>query len=204
MKVLPALALLLLAPVTFAADLDHDYLEVGYFQGEIEDAFFPIDFDGLELRGSKAFGNWLLLGGYEDISFDPIDFFGFVESSFSRTTLQFGGGYRFALHDRLDLTPGLGVVRAEIRSDFVDLDTGVSETETDSDSGYFVSLGLRGRLMDRLEVEFNHRFMNVMADRANDWRFDVRYAFTPAFSASLGYHDFEGDNAIDAALRWHF
>lgn len=203
MKAFSCFLLLLSVPAGFATEMSNDFIEGHYFQGEIEDGFFTTDFDGWELRGSKAFGRWAAIGGYEDILGGPIEFLG-VDLHFSRTALRAGGGYAFSVSRYFEIQPAAGFVRVARETDLFDPDSGARGSESESDTGYFVNLGLRGRLGERFELEFNHQFTNALGDRLNDQRLDLRYAFTPAIAAGLGYRDFEGDTATNVALRWNF
>ncbi|HEX7048120.1 MAG TPA: hypothetical protein VF275_11180 [Gammaproteobacteria bacterium] len=203
MKMLYTLALLGASPA-FSANDNHCYIEAGYFQGEIKT--IGIDFDGFELRAGQTFGNWMLFGGYEQTDIAPLDIAGLFRLESGSDSLRIGGGYAWPVHGRVDLVSGAGLVKADIYTGVIDLANGndVSIIPDESDNGYFVVVGVRGRFTEKLEGEFRHRFTNVLADRANDWRVDLRYAITPAFAIGIGYRDFEGDVASTADLRWNF
>lgn len=190
-------------PVATAGEFDY-HLEASRFQGEITDG--GLDFDGLELRGGKAFGNWLVFAGYERIDLEPIGIAGLLRFETGSEAIRIGGGYAWPVHDRIDVVSGAGMVKASIHTDVIELSNGidVSIVPDESDNGYFVVVGLRGRFTERLEGEFRHRFTNVLSDRANDWRVDLRYAFSSKLATVLGYRDFEGDGAVNVALRWYF
>lgn len=216
MKIHCSLLLLLSSPAVLAAEMNGHFIEVQYFQGETGDNFIPLDFDGWELRGSKAFGNWQLVGGYlaldpegVEIEFEDLSISQDAEFSY----LHLGAGHTFDLGSRFKLAANVGFLRETVdaESEVTSFNTPpngedvtVSNSVHESDTGYFVSIGVRARASERIEAEFEHRFMNVAANRLNDWRLDLRYAFTPAFSAGLGYRDFEGDAASVATLRWSF
>jgi len=205
MKYAAAAALGAFAPFAIADGLDYDYLEAGYLQGEIDDSFFRTDFDGWELRGSMEHNDWLLLGGYEELTAGPLTSFGTLETRFISSFLRVGGGYRFMLGEHFALAPSAGFLRGseEIERDGFCAVCDFGD-QSDTDTGYFVNLDFRAQLLDNVEAEFEHRFTNVFSNRLNDWRLDVRYHFTPQIAVSAGYRDYEGDTATGVTLRWHY
>lgn len=207
-------ALLAAAPVVTAAELDHDFVEAGYLQGETGD-LLGLDLDVTEIRGVKALGDWQLLGGYRLFDRAPahLTFEGMrISSDIKISYLNFGGGYVFSLGRYFAIPFSAGLVRAstdastvsELPDESGDGTSVIRTNDSESDTGYFVDLGLRVRPLESLEIEFEHRFMNVSSTRLNDQRLDVRYALTPAIAVGLAYGDFEGDTVSGATIRWRF
>lgn len=188
------------APVT----PDFNFVEGSYLRGRIVDDFWLVSrFDGLDLRGSRKIGRWLLGARAERLTTDRFEA---VEStgmrSQGRTSLTVGGGTFFTPQEHLTIPVQAGIARAELKSSFF-ID-GESVSERESGTGYFVSLGLIAKYKN-IEAEHEFHFRDVMGDQVFEQRSDLRFFFSPALALGIGHRDMDlSMKALTATLRWNF
>lgn len=211
-----ALAVLLIPFAAASAEMSRDFVEAGYVQGDV-DLFngASVDFDGFELRGSRAFGNWTMIGGYRSLSSDTFNF-SYIDShggiSSDMSWLKLGAGYTLEFSETCMLTFESGYLResADVTLLVVDANPPGDGTpvtydwsENSSDGGYFLGINLRMKLTERLEAEAGFERTRT-EDGASNYRTSLRYHFNESFSASGDWQRFDGDNALGISGRYGF
>lgn len=186
------------------SDHDHDHVEIGFYRGGTAEE--NLDLDVIDLRTTRGFGNWIVTAAYEQVDFEPVDVAGQFRLEAGNTILRLGAGYRIPLTGAIDLVPRAGFARARSHVDLIEQSSGndVSVIPDRSDTGYFAGLGLFADVGAGFALGFEHRFTNVLSERLNDSRLELRYAFSRSMEAGIGYRDFEGDTAYGAMLRWRY
>jgi len=189
-KILPALvATAAVLPVVAQADgLSYSYLEGAYINTDIDN--FDRDVDGFALRGSfEVTDNVFLFGDYSDQSTSIFN------TDYGLQQLKLGVGYAWPLDKNLDLYGKVGYVHAELD---------VPGRNPDDD-GYLLAVGMRGRVLDALELEGSVNYIDLN-DSGDDTSLGLaaRYFFMPQFAVGLE-GDF-GDNAdtYGVNVRWNF
>jgi hypothetical protein len=182
-------ATLAFAPLLVRAEgPSYSFVEAGYIVTDIDD--FDEEFDGFGIGGSFEFvENWFLYASYLDqtaeISNVDIDATGF----------DVGFGYAFPLTDTMDLYGKLGYTEVEIE---------VFDESVDDD-GYALSLGLRARVIEQLELEGAVNYVDL-SDSGDDTSLGLaaRWYFMPQFA--LGIEGAFGDdaNSYGVSARWEF
>lgn len=213
MKPAIALALLLAASSIAAKPLSYDFIEAGYFAGDFSMEGFSVDFDGFTVRGSKELGNnWLLLGNFTRMSTDTVsgtEFFFDTEIAYQFDLdgdfTQIGAGYVFEASPGAHFIFSAGYLRSTAELNFRYSGGGMVEagTESFSDSGYFLGLGLRTMFTDALEGEVSIEHLDA-GESTRNLRVSLRYHFSEQFSASGEWLDFDGDDAVGASVRFAF
>jgi hypothetical protein len=182
-------ATLAFAPLLARAEgPSYSFVEAGYIVTDIDD--FDEDFDGFGIGGSFEFvENWFLYARYLDQS---AEIFGV---DIDATGFDVGVGYAFPLTDAMDLYGKLGYTQVELEA----------FDESVDDDGYALSLGLRGRVMEQLELEGAVNYVDL-SDSGDDTSFGLaaRWFFTPQFA--LGIEGGFGDDAdsYGVSARWEF
>lgn len=156
----------------------YTYAELGYLMSSLDDA--DADLDTISLGGSFLFmPSIFALGSYNSGSLDV------GGADFDITSLQLGGGYRHALSTSIDLVASLEFVQAEIK-----------DTPAD-DSGYQLSVGVRGLLMDKIEGAAGISHTDVFDEASTTLNLSALYdlsQFVPKLQAGIDLA--LGDDAI--------
>ncbi len=184
---LGTLAALGLTTQAFAADAEgfsYNLIEGSYIDTEIE----GIDGDGFGVSGSVEFNQNVFGFG----SINDIDYEGGVGSS----QLSLGVGVNWALSPVVDLVGGLSYERIKLS---------VSGLGSESEDGYGLNLGLRGRVGDALELSAGVNNVDLGAD-IDDTTLQAagRYYFTPAFAVGLDVSDNDDGTAFGLSVRYDF
>ena len=152
-----------------AEGLNYNYVEAAYVDTEIDDSAFDVDGDGIALGGSVELGESIfLIAGYSAQEFD----FGIDLDQWS-----VGVGGHIPISEKIDLVGSVSYVDAEVDTRFGNFD----------DSGYGLSVGVRARVADNVEVEGGVNYVDL-DDVGDDTTFGVgaRYYFTPEFALGAG------------------
>ncbi|MEM7612678.1 MAG: hypothetical protein AAF270_13415 [Pseudomonadota bacterium] len=176
-----AMAGMLAMPGANATDLSYKFAELRFVDTEIDD----FDGDGFRIGGSYPLDeNWLIVGSFSTLDFD----FG-IDSS----VLEIGAGYVHRYTDKIDLVGDARLVRSEVDSNFGD----------DTDTGFSVSGGIRGRINQDIEGRAALRHVNL--DNSDTFiEVGGDFYFTPEFSAGLTL-EFAGDaDTLTIGARWFF
>ena len=138
-----ALALAAVLPLSAqAGELNYNYVEAGY----VSSHFVGEDFDGYSVSGSVAFNDsWYGAASYRDVSKSGV---GLDESVISI-------GWRHAMSDKADFLAELGYVN-------VGLDAG--SLGSDSEDGYRVAAGFRGKLAPNFEGSIKGYYTDLGGD----------------------------------------
>lgn len=179
---------LLLAVVPLAAqaeDMSYSYVELGWNELDLDDT---VDGDGLGLRGSIGFAE---------------NFFAFADYSM----FEFPGNvdlelYTVGIGAHIDMTENMDLVG---RIGYANADAEVGGTGFPDDSGYLVSAGVRGRVMDGLELEGGVVHVDFGND-ADDTALSLggRYFFTENFAVGLDAQFGDTLDTIFAGVRYAF
>ena len=178
-----------LLPVLAHADgLSYSYLEGAYINSDVDN--FNEDVDGLALRGSFEITDQVFLfGSFSDQS---TSIFG---SDVDLTAFRIGAGYAWPIAKNVDVYGRIGYARVEADLPGPNL----------SDDGYTLGVGMRGRVIEPLELEgaVNYTDLNDSGDDTS-LGLAARYFFTPQFAVGV---EGEFGNDVDTYgvnVRWNF
>lgn len=170
-----------------AADgFSYNLVEASYVSTEVDG--LDVDGDGFGIGGSVAFApNVFGFAGLTDIDYD---------AGISATNFNAGLGFNWALNPALDLVSGVSFERVKVK---------VSGFGSDSDSGYGLNVGLRGRVGEALELTGGVKYVDLGSD-LDDTTLSVgaRYYFTPAFAAGIDVSDNDDGTTWGLAVRYDF
>jgi opacity protein-like surface antigen len=182
---LGALMTLSVGAPAFAADgFSYNNVEVGYAQAEISSE----EGNGFTLAGSAEFGANLF--GFTNFIASDYDF------GVSTNWFTAGLGFHWPLNPALDLVTGASLEKIKVK---------ISGVGSDSQSGYGLNAGLRGRVGDRLELTAGVKYADF-GQGIDGFTVSggARYYFTEAFAAGLDISDNEGDSTFGIVLRYDF
>lgn len=186
------LAVLALATLGFAgpaaADIDYTYVDLAYHDID----FDGVAGDGFSLGGSYALGNTAYIsGGYGTHGFDESGV------SFDATQLNIAFGGHWALSNTADWIAEAGVIR-----DDSDLSISGFGSGEESDTGFFLSTGLRVMVTDRLELNGGLTYADIYNDNSTAFGLGARYEFTDSFSVGFGYTTGDDVDTITLGARF--
>ncbi len=195
MKSLPLIAfsaLALLGSNTYANNFNYNYAQIDY--SFINDS--DID-QGIRVSGSyDVTYNINVLGSY----FVSTSSDSSVADDVDVNLYTLGVGYHYDFANGTDLLGEIGLFNSH-----TDVKKGGIKINDDN-SGYTLSLGVRHRLQDKVELlgRFDHRNSSDLTD--NVFTIGSRYYFKPNLSAGLDFNTGadDGSEAISASLRWQF
>jgi hypothetical protein len=104
--------------------------------------------------------------------------------------LSLGGGYNFPINDMLDVVATASLKRAKVEGG-------------DSEIGFGLGVGLRGRLLDQLELQGGLEYVDIV-DGDTTLHFGGRWYFTPDFAAGLDVQDNDGGSSLLFVARYDF
>ena len=181
---------LILAAPAMAAELDYNFIEIGYQTVEIDDVLpgLDVDGDGFGIRGVvEVAEQWYIVAAYRSIDFD----FG-VDGD----TLQLGGGYHVPISDRADLFADLSYLRAEASADGF---------ASESDSGIGMRVGVRGMVSDRVELEGSLGYADFGGNNdGTTFSVGALYEFTPVVHGGVFFELEEDATALGVGARIYF
>ncbi|HWL64310.1 MAG TPA: outer membrane beta-barrel protein [Steroidobacteraceae bacterium] len=165
----------------------------GFSYNLIEGSYATGDVEGFDLDGFGVKGSWELapsifvFGGLQNLDFD---------GGGSLDALNLGVGMNWALSDNADLFGGASFERLKSGS---------------SESGFGVQAGVRGRVVERLELSAAIKYSDI-GDFGDSFTYTAggRWYFTPNFALGLDYNKLDlGDSNADGdlfsvALRYDF
>jgi hypothetical protein len=166
-------ALGLCGPAIAADGFSYSFVDAEFVKSEIDD--IDVEGDGFGIVGSYEFTE--NLHGFVEYADQDFDF------DVSAQTLQVGAGVNWPLNPNLDVIGTLSYVQAE-----VDVPTFGSV----DDDGFGLGVGLRGRVLERLELTGGIDYVDLK-DSGDDTAFGVgaRYFFTDMFAvgADANFND---------------
>ncbi|HSE13462.1 MAG TPA: outer membrane beta-barrel protein [Rudaea sp.] len=178
-----------LAPALSQAEgFSYSYLEGAYINTDVDR--FNKDIDGLALRGSfEITDNIFVFGGFSDQSTS------IFSTNIGLQSYDIGAGYAWPLASNIDLYGRLGYMHAEA-------DVPGPNFE---DDGYLLGAGLRGRVVDNLELEGGVNYTDLN-DTGNETSLALaaRYFFTPQFAAGIEGEFGDNANTYGVNVRWSF
>ncbi len=153
-----------------AGEFSYDYVEAGWVQSKINSPESSTA-DGAGVSGSAALG--VNAHAYADYSYE-----GFGHG-LRIQTYEVGGGFNRSVASGLDLLAQASYVRDEI--------TGASNGSNLTGNGWSVSMLLRYRLIDRLEVDGGVKYIDV-SQAGSTTTFDINavYSLTKRFYGVAG------------------
>jgi hypothetical protein len=166
----------------------YSFVEAGYVVTDIDD--FDEEFDGFVVRGSFEFvENWFLYARYLDQSAEVFDI------DVDATQAALGVGYAFPLTEAMDLYGKLGYTEVEFDVFGESLD----------DDGYELSVGLRGSVMEQLELEGALNYFDL-SDSGDDTSLGLaaRWYFMPQFALGIEGEFGDDANSYGVGVRWEF
>ena len=165
------------AGTALADGFSYTHMDGGYTRTEIDDdAFgFDVDGDGFSVGGSlAATDNLHVFANFSDQDFD---------FDLNLQTLSVGAGVNWPLHADLDIVGRLAYVKSDIDGPFgIDI----------SDDGYAAGAGLRGRVLQRMELEGGFVYVNYDEGGSETTpNFSARFFLTDMFAvgASVALED---------------
>ena len=181
---------LTLAAPAVAAELDYNFIEIGYQTVEIDDVLpgLDVDGDGFGIRGIvEVADQWYIVAAYRSVDFDL---------GRDRDTLQLGGGYHVAISDRADLFADLSYLRDEASA---------NGFASESDSGLGMRVGVRGMVSDRVELEGSLGYKDFGGNNdGTTFSVGALYEFTPVVHGGV-FFDLEEDvTALGVGARIYF
>jgi len=154
---------LALAAATFAAtagERSYTYVEAGWNRTTVDiDNNTDADFDGFAVRGSYAFNQFHVFGGYSSVNNDDLG----VDVDLDES--QLGFGIHHAIADEADVIGEVSYLRQEVEASAF----GVSAK--DHVNAYRVSAGVRGQLGQHLEATLKANYTDGS---------DIDSEFTPS------------------------
>lgn len=174
---LGAIAALALGAQTAAAEgFSYNLLEGSYATGEIENT----DLDGFGIKGSYALApSIFVLGGVQNLEIEG--------PAPGYDTMHLGVGMNWALSDNADVFGAATFERAKFG---------------ESESGFGVAGGVRGRVGNSLELSATVKYTDI-GDFGDAFTYTAggRWYFTPNFAAGLDYNKVDlGDVNADGDL----
>ncbi len=172
-RLVSVLVLSTISSFALAQNFNQTYIDLAFTDTELDAGPFDVDGDGFSILGSYAFSdNMFVLGGYSEEEFD----FG-VDGE----TLSVGLGFATDLSDKLDFVADLSYLDSEASS----------VVGTVSENGYGIRAGVRGRVMQSLELEGGLTLVDL-ADSDTGFRAVARYYFSDSFAVSGTLLDGDG------------
>lgn len=182
-----SVAALAAAAPALADGLSYNYIEGAYAMAEIED----LDADGFGVNGAvELTPNLHAFGSLRNLDFDDIDA--------ELDTLTAGLGVNWPLAENVDVIGGASFERQKI--------------EGTSESGWGIGAGVRGRVMNNLELTGAVKYADV-GDFGNSTTFTAggRWYFTPNFAVGVDYNRIDLGDDVDVdgdawllSLRYDF
>lgn len=183
----------LAGPALAAEGFSYNNVEAGYFQGEIEGVLdggegFSSDGGGFTLSGSAELGEMFhAFASFSSLSLKDFEVDGVgvdVDGKVKVEPLTLGVGLHWPLSPSLDLVSGVSFERMKLTLS----EPGFSVS--DSESGYGISAGLRGRVGENLELTGNVKYLDIGGSEMV-FGAGARYYFTPAFAAGLDFTKYD-------------
>lgn len=141
------------------------------------------DYDGFGVSGSMAFTQDI----FGLASIDAIELDG---SGVDGSLLSIGAGYRIAINQALDVFATASLKRVKFDG-------------FDDDMGFGLGVGLRGRLIERLELQGGLEYVDVN-DSDTTIQVGGRWYFTPNFAAGVDFSDNDAGSALRFVARYDF
>ena len=176
--------------VSRAESPSYSFAEAGYVVASPDN--FNKDFDGFVLRGSFEFvENWFGYARYLDQSADISGF------NIDATQWAIGAGFAWPLSDALDIYGKAGYTEVDADADELDVSA--------NDDGYELSVGLRGRVLDQLELEGAVNYVDL-SDSGDTTAFGVaaRWFFMDNFAVGLEGEFGDDADSYGMGVRWSF
>lgn len=140
------------------------------------------DYDGFGVSGSYAFTPDI----FGLASIDAIE----LDNGVDVSLLSVGAGYRIAINEALDVFATGSLKR-------------VKPDGFDDDMGFGLGVGLRGRLIERLELQGSLEYVDVN-DSDTVLSVGGRWYFTNNFAAGLDFSDNDAGSALRFVARYDF
>lgn len=141
------------------------------------------DYDGLGVAGSYAFTPDV----FGLASIDAIELDG---SGRDGSLLSIGAGYRIAINEALDVFATASLKREKF-------------DDIDDDMGFGLGVGLRGRVLERLELTGGLEYVDV-GDSDTVLKVGGRWYFTNNFAAGIDFSDNDAGSALRFVARYDF
>jgi opacity protein-like surface antigen len=186
-KVLLLLLLVAAGPVA-AEGLSYNYFEGGYASADIDGDDFTgdVDGDGWTIGGSVALSDSLhMFGGYTSLGFDfDVDY----------DELELGIGYNYSLGEKTDFVAGLSYIKAEAKAFGMSAD----------DDGYGVSIGLRSKLSDAIEIEGGIEYADTDEGSSTAFIAGILFDVTDNIAIGVGGGWDDDVTVYKAGVRFYF
>jgi hypothetical protein len=141
------------------------------------------DYDGFGVSGSYAFTPDV----FGLASIDALELDG---SGLDVSVLSIGAGYRIAINEALDVFATASLKR-------------VKPDGFDDDMGFGLGVGLRGRVLERLELTGGLEYVDVN-DSDTELKVGGRWYFTNNFAAGIDFSDTDAGSALRFVARYDF
>ncbi len=185
-----ALALVVAVSTTpvLAAEFNYNYVEAGWIQSKINSPESATA-DGAGVSGSAALG--ANAHAYADYGYEGFD------HGLRIQTYEIGGGFNRTVGTGLDLLGQASYVRDEI--------TGTVNGSNLTGNGWSVSMLLRYRLIDHLEVDGGVKYIDVSeAGSATRLAINAVYSLTKSLYAVAGVDLGNGGHTAHVGFRYGF
>lgn len=184
-------SLLVMAAPAFAADINYNFVELGYQKIDFDEDPLPgisVDGDGYGIAGSfEVAESWFVGVGYAQADFDfGIDF----------NTLSLGLGWHTAMSDRADFFAVVSYEQAEAEA------SGFGSVD---DSGYGLTIGIRGMVSDSVELAGSLGYVDF-GDGGDGTAVGLGalYNFTENFAAGVQANFDEDVTAYGLGVRFYW
>lgn len=180
-------ALALGAQTAAAEGFSYNLIEGDYAFADLE----GIDGDGFGVKGSAEFApNLHGAAGYQQLNFD---------GGLDIDTFSLGLNLNYALSDNADLIGGVS---------YENMKVSLSGFGSESESGYGLTAGVRGRVADNFELAANVKYSDISDLEAFTYSAGVRWYLTPNFALGadfnkLDFDAFDGEAWV-VSLRYDF
>lgn len=169
-------ALAALAAQPAAAEFSYNLLEGSYISGD--------DYSGFGVAGAVE----LTPEFFGLASFDALDA---DNSSLDASWLTVGAGYNRGINENVDIV-------ATASLEYFDVDG------ADGELGFGLGVGLRGRIVDQLELHGGLKYTDVDDNSDTTLQVGARWYFSPQFAAGLDLQDNDFGSTLRFSLRYDF
>ena len=177
------------------------------------------DGDGYQLSGQTLLGaDYLFYGSYRSVesSFDeplPIIYptgcilgAGTINVLFEREELRLAVGSKHEITNRMAVFSRVGYLRAKVESIVSGSNSGtpLSINLSDSDDGYFLTTGIRGKIANRIELFALGTYEDIFNSTDTQYQAGVRFDVSGNFELGAAYRDEKQFNGYGFTGRYTF
>jgi opacity protein-like surface antigen len=179
-------AMALGAQTAAAEGFSYNFIEGAYATGDLE----GLDGDGFSIEGASELAPAVhVFSGLSNLDFEQSGV------DLELDTISIGVGFNWGLSDNVDLVGGASFERVKVASDFLG--------ESDSDSGYGLMAGIRGRVAESLELEAAIKYADFGDGDLTTFSAGGRWYFTPNFAVGAKFNKLDLGDGLEGDV-WLF